>query len=624
MRLRLAALTLGVQAAFAAPPGYVDSAVCRNCHEEIYDSYEQTSMGRSLSLPAEAPQIEEWNASYYHEASDRHYEMLSRKDGLYIGRYQLDSLGSRIHEIERKVTHIMGSGDRARSYLHQYPDGRMIELPVSWYSQEKAWAMSPGYDRPGHTGFTRQVNHKCMFCHNAYPDVPPEQARTGFDADVRFQKELPLGIGCQRCHGPGADHSSTAKPEEIVNPGKLSPARQLDVCMQCHLETTTFRLPDSYRRFGRSFYSFEPGEPLGDYVVHFDHARGKQDDKFEIVSAAYRLRQSPCFLASSGEMTCTSCHDPHRSAPAKKKATYYRDRCIACHEKTGHVAEFVEQDCTACHMPKRRTEDVVHVVMTDHKVQRNPPRRDLRAPLAEKTDEQQTYRGQVVWHFPPGAESDPLRDVYLGIAQVKHGANPKGLKAFSRALEKSGTNHPEPYFELAEVLAERGQVKPAERIYREAIAKDPAFVQAHHNLAKLLADNGRSKEAVAGFQRTLELDAGSADTYVNLGLTLLDLSDLEGARSAFQKAVETDPNYVEGRFNYGSLLLAQGQVGEAYPELLAAASLEPAHARTQFNLGLLLRAVGKPREARERFGLAVKYGDEDLVRAARQQIGKTH
>jgi len=34
-------------------------------------------------------------------------------------------------------------------------------------------------------------------------------------------------------------------------------------------------------------------------------------------------------------------------------------------------------------MPSRRTQDVVHVVMTDHRIQRRPPPGDLTAPLAE-------------------------------------------------------------------------------------------------------------------------------------------------------------------------------------------------------------------------------------------------
>jgi hypothetical protein len=32
----------------------------------------------------------------------------------------------------------------------------------------------------------------------------------------------------------------------------------------------------------------------------------------------------------------------------------------------------VSEDCITCHMPKRRTEDVEDVAMTDHLIQRRP------------------------------------------------------------------------------------------------------------------------------------------------------------------------------------------------------------------------------------------------------------
>jgi hypothetical protein len=90
----------------------------------------------------------------------------------------------------------------------------------------------------------------------------------------------------------------------------------MDVCQQCHLESTSDELPQAVRAFGRAVYSFRPGEPLGDYLIHFDHAPGTgHDDKFEINSSAYRLRQSPCFQKSAGRLTCTSCHNPHRTPP---------------------------------------------------------------------------------------------------------------------------------------------------------------------------------------------------------------------------------------------------------------------------------------------------------------------
>ena len=35
------------------------------------------------------------------------------------------------------------------------------------------------------------------------------------------------------------------------------------------------------------------------------------------------------------------------------------------------------EDCVACHMPKTRTDDAVHIVITDHRIQRGPARRAI-------------------------------------------------------------------------------------------------------------------------------------------------------------------------------------------------------------------------------------------------------
>ena len=158
--MRLQAIFLALAATLtAALPGYVEPTACRPCHQQIYDRYGETPMGRSFYPPTQSRVSADWeNASFYHEASDRRYEMFRRGEAFYVRRYRIDD-GRRTDILERRVTHVMGSGERALSFLHQTPQGRLYELPVSWYSQEQTWAMAPGYDRENHPGFGRQVNH---------------------------------------------------------------------------------------------------------------------------------------------------------------------------------------------------------------------------------------------------------------------------------------------------------------------------------------------------------------------------------------------------------------------------------------------------------------------------------
>ena len=154
----------------------------------------------------------------------------------------------------------MGSGNHARSYLHRTTDQKLVEFPVSWYSEDGGhWGMSPGYDRPGHQGFSREVPYRCMFCHNGYPEVDARAAE--WDGGTLYPVRLPEGIDCQRCHGPGGKHVEAARLASfdrgsarqrvraaILNPARLTPERRMEVCMQCHLEATSSPLPASNER----------------------------------------------------------------------------------------------------------------------------------------------------------------------------------------------------------------------------------------------------------------------------------------------------------------------------------------------------------------------------------------
>ena len=167
--------------------------------------------------------------------------------------------------------------------------------------------MSPAYDRPDHLGFSREITYRCLFCHNGYPRI--DAGSDDWDGASILPAVLPEGIDCQRCHGPGGDHVSAVRHgagrdrvrNSIVSPARLSTERQLEVCMQCHLETTSAQLPAALLRFGRGVFSYRPAERLANYVLHFDHAPGTgHEDKFELVSAVYRLRKSRCFEAAAG------------------------------------------------------------------------------------------------------------------------------------------------------------------------------------------------------------------------------------------------------------------------------------------------------------------------------------
>ena len=366
-------------------------------------------------------------STLYNGASDRYYTMVEKDGKLYEQRYQVGFEGQPTNRMEKQIDYVVGSGDHARTYLHLTAEGKLVELPVSRYSESGGyWGMTPGYDRPDQMDFRRPIAYQCMFCHNAYPS-PKSQVFVSEDHET-FGDTIPEGIDCQRCHGPGSEHvkaadASDKSPEairnSIVNPGRLTRERQMDVCMQCHLETSSSPLPHSILKVDRGVFSYRPGEPLPDYELTFDHKAGADfDDRLEVAQQAYRLRKSACFLKS--QMTCITCHDPHEELRGREATTHYVAVCVGCHS-AAHASEKPkarygktnsetgEPNCLTCHMWKRRTDDAVHVVMTDHYIQRLKPSRDLLAPMKETVVPSQ---GEVVPYYPDSLSQIANGDLY--------------------------------------------------------------------------------------------------------------------------------------------------------------------------------------------------------------------
>lgn len=387
-----------------AAAGYVPDTACALCHDDKARSFRDVGMGKSFYRPAPDKIIEDFKTAYFHHVpTDRHYEMELRGDAYWFRRYRLAADGARVDVFEQKIDWILGSGHHSRVYLYQTDDGALFQLPLAWYSQDGKWAMAPGFERPGHAGVMRQVRRRCMFCHNAYPDVP-----AGSDAHAMpevFPKDLREGIGCQRCHGPGANHVRLALQGEaevgqigaaIVNPGKLPREQLYSICYGCHMQPSV-AVP-AVRRFGRDAYSFSPGQSLADFVAQIDivDADRPRADRFEINHHPFRLEQSTSFIESKGKLGCLTCHDPHKKIPPTERAAHYRAACLTCHETDAsglprmkvagsiHPTLQADADCTSCHMPARRTQDVINVAMTDHRIVRDPGKRDLTAPIKKQ------------------------------------------------------------------------------------------------------------------------------------------------------------------------------------------------------------------------------------------------
>jgi predicted CXXCH cytochrome family protein len=619
--------------AFAYFAGVADaqsenSRVCAGCHQDVYRTYRRTGMGRSFYRPSPENMMEDFTKNpFYHRPSDSYFTTIRRDGQYYQRRYQLDSSGKQINAMEKRIDYVLGSGNHARAFLHRTAANMLIELPLGWYAEKGGyWGMNPGYDRPHNDGFRRPITYDCMFCHNAYPKIPAGHEQP-FAMPV-YDGALPEGIDCQRCHGPGIRHvklasTSGAKLQDIrdsiMNPSRLSAQRQMEVCMACHLESTSFPLPNAIQRYERGPFSYRPGEPLGSFIINFDHAPGTgHEDKFELVNAAYRLRRSACFLKSNGKMLCTTCHNPHDIPRGEAAERHYTAVCRQCH--TSAFDQLVEAgkhtraaNCVDCHMPKRRTEDVVHVVATDHYIQRRKPAGDLLAEMPERQEAgANAYRGPVVLLYPKTLPDTPENKLYLAVVQVKQQSNlTEGIAQLTAAIKKYSPRRAEYYLELAQALEKDGQLAKAVPVYREAVQRNPKFDYGLLKLGTALRRSGQYAEAVEVLKRAASVAPERALTWHQLGLAYRSLGRNAEAVTAFEKAIELDPDLSEAHNNLGILLFTGGEQARAEAAFREAIRIQPDYADAHGNLANLLAAAGKFSDARNHFEIAlrIKPGD---------------
>ena len=128
------------------------------------------------------------------------------------------------------------------------------------------------------------------------------------------------------------------------------------------------------------------------------------------------------FCKVMARLQCTTCHNPHdvpRGAEADAALRRSLPQVPRCRLRSGswrRASTRARPVAPDCHMPKRRTEDVVHSAATDHYIQRRRPAGDLLAEMAERHETgDKAYRGEVVPYYPGKLRPAPDNDLYLGL-----------------------------------------------------------------------------------------------------------------------------------------------------------------------------------------------------------------
>ncbi|MBC7894405.1 MAG: hypothetical protein H7066_03275 [Cytophagaceae bacterium] len=553
---------------------YVGDDACTSCHVAQAAAYNSTNMSRSFHRWIASQRVETTlDSGLVNRPTGYRYAVVEDSGRLFQVEFIPGPDGRRLHELRRRMDYVMGSGNVARTYFTE-SNGRLFQLPLTWY-RDHGWDFSPGYE-VSNPRFDRLMPDRCIACHSNFPKPTPH-LEGKHEAWVE-------GIGCERCHGPGALHvaerraatrADTGIDRSIVNPARLSVARRVDICEECHVHTAV-----SVLREGKDAFSYRPSQPLDAQYAYF-----KVAGSIDVVSHADRLRQSACFLGSQSAaqpMECATCHNPHR------RATDTNAPCRACHTADQLSQQLAtaparaehgpKAECVRCHMPRIAERTVPHGAFTEHwiRVPSRPAAPPVRAVDRDALvdayfgrdrdgTEAKLYQamGGVVYATLAadpralGQEAASLekslgndrtrRDAHflLGAAWEQVGRSKDARRALQVAVQLDSTR-PEALRALAQATARSGGT-PAEiePLFRRALDMQPALAWIRAEYADWLQSVGRADDAVREYRAAVAEQPTLATAWFNLGTTLTHLADRAGASAAFQEAVHLDPSFAE-------------------------------------------------------------------------------
>lgn len=326
---------------------YVGSATCRTCHLAVYDRWTRTRMANVVRDPREHP--------------DAIIPDFSKPDPLVT--FKKDD-----------IAFVYGSKWKQRYFTKVGND--FYPLPAQWDVTNKIWRpyfVQPNTDwwvpRYPADNMKRPTGPLCDGCHSV-------------NYNVRTKTVTEWNVGCEKCHGPGAEHVKQPVRTTIVNPARLNAMKAADTCIQCHSQGQPLTNPIEGEYYDWPV-GFHAGMNLKSVWELEEHRLGVTNFTHFGDGTSHKNRmQGNDFVQSlmyTRGVSCSSCHDPHGTANNADLRKPAQQMCLTCHAANGangpratsieahthHQAGSAGSECIACHMP-RTSQTIANVSVRSH------------------------------------------------------------------------------------------------------------------------------------------------------------------------------------------------------------------------------------------------------------------
>ena len=224
----------------AERPEYATSETCQSCHPGEHSSWFETYHRTMTQAATSDAVLGDFSGQIL---SDRGQSfLLEHNEGEFFVQQTLPEPVSDKHRI------VMTTGSHhLQNYWWMGSGNRYEQFPFVWFIREQRWI--PAADSflqpsPPSVG-PAYWNASCNACHTL-----GSIARANYAAESADTRVVELGVSCESCHGPSADHvaeykkpwrryasrlaGGIEKPSHVVNPKRMDKHASVAVCGSCH------------------------------------------------------------------------------------------------------------------------------------------------------------------------------------------------------------------------------------------------------------------------------------------------------------------------------------------------------------------------------------------------------
>jgi hypothetical protein len=320
---------------------YTGPDACTECHELKAETQQSTAMLHAAVRAPDSKSLRE-HANLPFQTGPYTYQLLTTPEKSTL------TVNNATSSFSVDLLWALGSGHMGQTFLFQQ-NSKLYESHVSFYNATQSLDITPGQFHSVPTTLEDAAGRAippnearlCLGCHTT-----ASTAKNQFDPSAAY-----LGVTCEACHGPGAQHVATARAKTekrgsglTFNPAQLARVDSVDFCGACH----------------RTWQDVVSGQMVG-------------AGTFNVRFAPYRLENSRCWAEGDARVTCMACHDPHK--PLSHDVASYDQNCLACHASStvekksanhpGAACPVATKNCVTCHMPKVEPPNL-HSAFTDH------------------------------------------------------------------------------------------------------------------------------------------------------------------------------------------------------------------------------------------------------------------